>query len=119
MEKQKITVYTTSEFFGSVVKYEGYLVEHGRREYAQYKNAPYVVFVPRRKRKAVRIQKGYKPYLLILKGWENIEPDGMYGKTETKNGVTIKTSKYNCFDESFKVDFDVEIDKYEDKFIAD
>lgn len=119
MEKQKITVYTTSEFFGSVIKREGYLIEHGRRQYAQYKNAPYVIFTPKRKRSSVQIVKGYKPYILILKGWNNPEPDGMFKEGKTKNGVTIKESRYSCFDDKFKSDFDNMIDNFKDKFLAD
>lgn len=119
MEKQKITVYYTGEFFGSVIKKEGYLVEYGRREYAQYKNAPYVVFIPRRKRKAIRILKGYKPYILILNGWDNPEPNGMYGTETKKDGVIIKKSTYTSFDDRYKSDFDRIIDKHKEKFLAD
>ena len=119
MEKIKITVYTTSEFFGSVIKYEGYLLEHGSREYAQYKNVPFVKFIPRGKRKPIQILKGYKPYILILKDWNNINPDGMYGEATKKDDVIIRKSSYKCFDDRYKSDFDVIINQYKDKFLAD
>lgn len=35
-ESQKVTIYSTSEFMGNVVKYEGKLLDHGVRKYAQY-----------------------------------------------------------------------------------
>ena len=47
---EKITVYTTSEFFGSVQKYEGTLIDQGRMQYAQYDQAPFVSFIPKKKR---------------------------------------------------------------------
>ncbi len=119
MEKEKITIYLTGEFFGSVRKVEGYLVEHGTRKYAQYENAPFVKFIPKGKRKVCIIQKSFKPYLLILKGWENINPDGMYGKEETKNGVVIRESKYTSHDDRYKTEFDILINKFKHLFIAD
>ena len=33
--REKITVYYSTEFMGSIAKVEGYLIEHGRRKYAQ------------------------------------------------------------------------------------
>lgn len=119
MDKQKITVYITSEMFGSVVKYEGYLIEHGKRKYAQYDDAPYVKFIPKGKRKVCTIQKSYKPYLLILEGWENPEPEGMYGKREIKDNVIIRESVYSSFDDRYKEDFNNIINAHKSKFIAD
>ena len=119
MEKEKITIYTTSEFFGSIVSYEGYLVEYGARKYAQYENAPFVKFIPKGKRKTCIIQKAYKPYLLILKGWDNPKSEGMFKKSEDKNGVTIKESKYKSYDDRYKSDFDNIINDYRDLFLAD
>jgi len=116
---EKITVYSTSEFFGSVVKHEGYLKGHGLRKYAQYDAAPYVDFKPRGKRKFIRLQKSYKPYLLILAGWDNPDSKGLFNEGVEKGGVTIKKSTYSSFDDGFRVDFDKIIDGYKDKFIAD
>ena len=107
MKKGKITIYSTGEFFGSVQKIEGYLVEHGTRKYAQYENAPFVRFIPKGKRKVCIIQKSYKPYLLILQGWANPEPEGMYKKEKEINGVIIKESRYQSCDDRYRSDFDV------------
>ena len=119
MEKQRVTIYYTSEFFGSVQSIEAYLIEYGQRKYAQYDNAPFVKFIPKGKRKVLMIQKSYKPYLLILKNWDNPKPDGMFGKIENKNGVTIKQSKYSSYDDRYKIDFNTIINQYKNNFIAD
>jgi len=119
MKKQKITIYYTSEFFGSVQSIEAHLIEHGKRKYAQYDNAPFVKFIPKGKRKIRMIQKSFKPYLLIVKNWNMPKPDDMYGKTEVKDNVIIRQSKYSCFDDKYKSDFDIIIDKYKNDFIAD
>lgn len=112
--KEKITVYTTSEFMGNVQRYEGTLIEQGRMEYAQYENAPFVSFVPKGKRNGIRIVKGYNPYILILKGWNHPEPEDMFGNSKGayKDGVTIKESKYKSFDDGYKIDFNKVIDEY-------
>jgi hypothetical protein len=113
MEKQKITVYVTGEFMGNVQKYEGYLIDQGKMKYAQYDNAPFVSFTPKGKKNGVRIVKGYNPYILILKGWNHPEPQSMYGEPSTReNGVTVRASRYQSFDEGYKRDFNNMIDPY-------
>ena len=106
MENQEVTIYATSEFFGSVVKYCGKLVEHGTRKYAQYENVPFVKFIPKGKRKIIHIQKSYKPSLITVKGYNTPDPQGMFGETVTKNGVSIKESLYSSRDDNYKKDFD-------------
>jgi hypothetical protein len=119
MEKQKITVYYTNEFFGSVTSVEGVLVEHGRQKYAQYDDAPFVVFVPKGKRKAIKILKSHNPYLLILNGWNNPKSEGLFAESITENGITIQKSKYQCYDKRYQTDFNRIINKCEPFFIAD
>ena len=115
----KVTIYCTNEFFGNIVRYDGKLINHGVRKYAQYENAPFVEFIPKGKRKIVRIQKSYKPYLLIINGYDNQLPDSMYGKSETKNGVTIKKSRYQSYDNRYKTDFDKILENSNINIIAD
>ena len=115
----KITVYTTSEFFGSVVKYEGKLVEYGRKKYAQYDSAPYVHFIPKGKRKTFGIIKGYKPYLLIVEGWDAPEPDSFLGEAKESGDVVVRQSRYRSFNEGYTKDFDELIAKSNVKIIAD
>ena len=115
----KVTIYTTSKFFGSVVKHKGTLISHGRAKYAQYDAAPFVRYVPMGKRKPVGFVKGYKPYLLIVEGWNAPEPGGMFAEPEHKDGVTVKQSRYACFDDQYKQDFDALIDASNVKIVAD
>lgn len=115
----KVTIYTTSEFFGSVVKREGTLISHGRMKYAQYDNAPFVRFVPRGKRKEAGIVKGYRPYIVIVEGWEAPDPGGMFTEPVQENGFTVKKSRYSAFDDAYKTDFDAVLAKSNLKIIAD
>jgi len=117
--REKITVYYSTEFMGSIAKVEGYLIEHGRRKYAQYDDAPFVKFTPRKKRKPICILKGYKPYLLILKGWDNVDTQGLYSEGRTEGNVTIREGRYASFDDRFKTDFDAKINNYKHLFLAD
>jgi hypothetical protein len=120
VELLKVTIYYTSEMFGSVCSIEAYLIEHGRWQYAQYSDAPYIIYRQKGKRNKSRLIKAYKPYLIIVDGWNAPKPDGMYEKSETQNGVTIKTSKYSCFDDNYKIDFDnILLQHPELKIVAD
>lgn len=101
---KKVTIYTTSEFMGNVVKYEGKLVDYGTRKYAQYNTAPFVDFIPDGKRKTIRIQKTYKPYLLILLGSGYPEPETM---CPPEGGM----SKYSSHDDRWRNDFDETLSK--------
>lgn len=114
-----VTIYTTSEFFGSVVAHRGKLLAHGVIPYAQYKSVPYVEFIPKGKRKIVRLQKSYKPYLIIVKGYNTPEPSGMFAEPKTENGVIIKKSQYVSFDDNYKTDFDKILSQSDIEIIAD
>jgi hypothetical protein len=100
----KVTVYWTSEFMGNVVKAEGTLIGYGRMKYAQYDDAPFVDFIPRGKRKAIRVLKTYKPYLLVIEGWCGPDPDPM---CPPEGGM----SKYSSFNPRWKSDFDREVNE--------
>ena len=115
----KVTIYTTSEFFGSVVKYEGTLIEHGTKKYAQYEQAPFVTFIPKGKRKALSFVKAYNPYLIICQGWDCPEPGGMFGESHVKGDVIIKASKYASFDDQYKTDFNELLSRSNVDIIAD
>ena len=116
MNGDKITVYTIGEFGMGVNAYEGRLVEHGTRKWAQYRAAPYVDFVPKRKRRAIRIQKSYKPYLLIVAGWGQPQPGGMWDETTSRVSgsgdgiVETKRSRYSSCDPRWAGDFNARID---------
>ena len=95
------------------------MIEHGYKKYAQYEKAPFVTFIPKGKRNPCQIIKGYNPYILILNGWDNPEPEGMWGKAEIKDKVTITATKYTCFDQRYRTDFNLVVDLHKEKFLAD
>ena len=111
-KENQITVYWTGEFFGSVIKKEGTLIEHGTRKYAQYNNAPFVKMIPARKRNGVMIAKEYNPFILVLEGVGHPEPEGMWKSSQPVNGVTVTESRYSSFDDRWVTDFDKMIDAY-------
>ena len=109
---KEITIYYSSSFMGNIVKQEAKLLDHGRRQYAQYPAAPFVDFIPRGKRKAVRLQKSYKPYLIIIEGWNGPDPDPMCPPEGGR-------SKYSSFDERWKSDFNEVLKNSNVKIVAD
>ena len=109
----KATLYTTTESFGNVVKREITLLTHGFQKYAQYDKAPFVEYIPKGKRKPVKITKGYKPTILILSGHGHPEPEDLYVVVDNSEGhVTVSKTKYFSFDERLVTDFDATIDVY-------
>ena len=111
--KELITVYSTSSFMGNVIKYEGKLLDCGHREYAQYKNVPFVGFIPKRKRKGVRLLKGYQPYLVVLKGHGHPDADDIMQVISTStDGTVVKQSKYSSFDDRYTSEFNELLDSY-------
>lgn len=111
-EKVKVTIYTTSEMMGHVVAREGTLVECGRRKYAQYDSAPFVTYVPKGARKATGFVKGYRPYLLVVKGWNRPQPGELYGKKVHQDAqVTVSASTYKSFDDGWTRDFDALVEQ--------
>lgn len=121
---EKVTIYTTSEFMGNVVKIEGKLIAHGRRPWAQYAAVPFVQFRKKRAKKDTGlIKSGRKPYLLIVEGWDNPDPDDLYGAAEVRDGVAVSKGRYMSFDERWTKDFnqtiDAEIARGNVKVVAD
>ncbi len=109
----KVTIYLTSSWLGmGVRKYEARLVDHGRRKYAQYQSAPFVHFIPKRKRKVRQYVEGYKPYALILAGWGHPSPDDPFVPVRSDDKVEVSQSRYTLFDERWDTDFDSKIDAY-------
>jgi hypothetical protein len=102
----KVTVYKTNEFFGNINKIEITLDKHYHDSYAQYKSLLHVVGTPKRKRtKYVYREQGFKPFLVVAKGWNLPDPDSMWGSSEVKENATIQSSKYRSHDDGFIIDF--------------
>ena len=69
--QRKVTVYLRSEFMGNVVGYEGLLVFHGLRPYAQHAAVPTMEMIPRGKRKPIVLRdSSVQPWMLIADGWD-------------------------------------------------
>lgn len=111
---RKVTIYTKSGF-GDIVKHEARLREiEMDKSYAQYRNAVKVTFTLKRKRKLTGTMLTYAPYMVIVDGWDNPEPTGMFKEpVTTPNGVEVREAKYACFDDRYCTDFDSIIDKGE------
>lgn len=113
MKDQLVTIYSNSEFYGSINKYEGKLVKCGVQRYAQFDAAPFVHFIPKGKRKPIGFVKAsHEPFLLILKGTGHPEPESMFGKPVSDGGVTLRTATYSGFDKGYENDFNAKMDDY-------
>jgi len=111
--QRKVTIYTTSDFMGSIVKREGTLIDFGVQKYAQFDRCPFVRYTPKGKRNPAGFCKTFQPYLLIIDGWNHPNPDDFFNDGVTNaDGVTIKESRYISFDERYKTDFDLKIRDY-------
>jgi hypothetical protein len=104
----KVTIYTKCDFMGSIKKTEAKLHQIGRMDYAQYDNANYYVYTPKRKRSAYRQVNAYKPYTIIVEGWNQVKPEEM---CSVKISDTLKQSKYLSFDDRWCTDFDTIINE--------
>jgi hypothetical protein len=121
MEKTKVTIYFQSDFGLGVKAVEARLVDHGRRKYAQYPAAPYVDFVPKGKRKVRRIVQGHRPSLLIVAGWNQPKPDGIYDPATVKDegAVLSMRGRYSACDPRWQSDFDAMIEASGVEIVAD
>ena len=102
----KVTIYSKSEFMGNIIATETRLESFTFRKYAQHLNALEVVHTPKRKRTTYRkiyTPCGGSPDILILEGWNNPEPVGMFSGNE---------SSYMSFDDRWQSDFNSMINKH-------
>lgn len=104
-QKELVTIYNTNGF-GSINKTEGILIELGKQNYAQYTNVPYIKYIPKGKRKLVGYTKGYKPFMIVVKGHNHPDPNSMFDKAiKQPNGIVTSKSTYHSFDERYITDF--------------
>jgi len=104
MTDNKATIYLMSDLMGDIIKREVKLLDYGFMKYAQYDKAVFVEYIPKGKRLKQRYVRGFKPFLLILEGWDNPNtPESTI--TTVKDGYTIEESKYSGFDDRYLIDF--------------
>lgn len=121
-DAQKVTIcFVNSDSFAlGVSVVEGRLLTHGRRKYAQYDAAPFVEFVPKKARHTRRVQTGYRPYLIILEGWNlGLIQDTWVNAESFTPGVEVKRSRYSSFDPRWATDFDATLEAKGAKILAD
>lgn len=106
--------YSSSRFFGNIIKVEGNLVKVEVKPYAQYNSVPQVIFIPKGKRKPMSyIASGYKPFVLILGGDGHPNPGDPFVPVQSKvDGAIVSKSQYASFDDRWESDFDSMINQY-------
>jgi hypothetical protein len=119
---QKVTIYTVGGFGLSAIR--ATLINHGRKQYAQYPDAPFVHFTEKGKRKPTGFVIGsYQPYLLIVAGHDApAAPDPLI-PDESSPGFTVTKSRYSTFDPRWEFDANKILNEwitlYPDRVIAD
>lgn len=98
----KATIYTTSDFFGNLVKYEVTLLKAEIKPYAQYQESIQLAFIPKGKRKPMRLIKSYNPFVFVVAGHGFPEPENMMQVIKKTTDCTISQSKYASFDERYE-----------------
>lgn len=113
-EKQKITIYKSGSF--GISKIEANLVEIGKRDYAQYKDCVYIKYVRKGKRNPEGIILTYAPYMVVIEGHGHISPADPFGPVKVNQyesgSVEVKQTRFSCFDERYKSEFDQVISEY-------
>ncbi|AJA41515.1 hypothetical protein AXJ14_gp196 [Geobacillus virus E3] len=109
---EKVTIVKFSEF-GFPVVFETVLNKVINEPYAQYKESLVLIHKPKRKRTLWKNRILPKDELLVYRGWLNIKDEMFYNITKTA-AMTMKESKYGCFDEQYLHDV---IEQYGEPFI--
>lgn len=114
----KATVYLKNEFFGNVNKIEVRDLEIRKGKYAQYDEAYFFTFIPKRKRKKRgQVVYGKYAFALVLEGQgKELEPADFLSapkRCET-TGLITRKSRYSSFDENYVKEFVAAYLGYED-----
>jgi hypothetical protein len=116
---KQVTIYTSNgSIMGNINKREGKLDSFRFGKYAQYPNALFVRYIPKRRRSVYEMTVtpiSSSMDVLILEGWGHPNPDGIWDKSTSRSGVagvTVTEGRYSCFDSGWQKDFDSMIDKY-------
>jgi len=108
---ENVTLYLKSDMFGNIHRIDAsfVVIDEGLR-YAQYSNATRVDFIPKGKRKPRGVWVTSYPFIIVLRREDAINPDDMYGDAEVRNGVSVRQSRYSCFDDRYVTDFQAQLE---------
>ncbi|WP_431785814.1 hypothetical protein [Paenibacillus lactis] len=103
-EGRKVTIVKFNDFGWPVVM--NTVIERLEvKPYAQYKESLKIVHKPKRKRTSYYNMILPQESLLVFDGWLNIDTDKLTNNVLKDNDrVTVKQSKYGCFDKRFMID---------------
>ena len=102
----KATIYTMSAF--GLHSTEVTLDDWGTMEWAQYPNAAFAVYREKRKRTWRKRIASYRPYMVIVEGWEHKKPPPML----IENGPISQITAYGSFDDRYTVEGDEWLNRY-------
>jgi len=112
--KTPVTIYTAGVF--GINQIEATLIETGKRDYAQYRNCPFVNFVPKGKRKAQGSLQTYHPYMIVVLGHDHPKPADCFGPTKVSHydsgSVESRETRFASFDDRYKTEFDAKMTEY-------
>jgi len=104
---------------GNVIVKHVYLLAHGRKKYAQYASAPFVHYVEKGKRKPTGFVQTFRPYLVILDGWQEIESQSLFRPaTLSTSGALVSEGKFASCDDGWQKEFENETGEFKN-VIAD
>jgi hypothetical protein len=85
-----VTIYTTHQCYGNIVRYQGDLQDYGREPREGAPTAAYVRFVPRGKVGQREILQTIDPYILITEGYDGVLTPDMFAVSATLTGLTTQ-----------------------------
>lgn len=111
-DRMAVTIYIKSEFGYSKIEAKLRQIVTGSK-YAQYNNAMLIYYTPKGKRNEQIIRLSYDPQMVILQGHGHFNPDNGFVDVDSKfMGLTVKKSKYLCYDKRYVSEFDSMLAEY-------
>lgn len=105
---EKVTIYTTGDLFGNVLKREIKMTALEYKKYAQYENLLHVQGIPKGKRKEyVWRSQGRYAFFIVVEGWGHPEPASMFNEAQRdpSTGFMVSSSTYSAHDGGYIKDF--------------
>jgi hypothetical protein len=109
LKATKVTLYIQLQgLLGNIIKIQAREFEVLRRQWAQYPGAVVARWKAPRKRQWSSYSEGYKPYLVVLKGWGHPDPCSPW-KTIGEN---VQQAHHSPFSDGWNNDFDEWLEDY-------